>query len=83
MRPNRQTNPAKSITYLLHTLKCTTVVAFFFFKFGYVYFCQKLPLTSTQFGDKMRLESVKGCQYVLNQSWTSVLATFLELKLLS
>ena len=29
---------------------------------GYVNFFQKLPHTTTQFGDKMRLESVKRCQ---------------------
>ena len=29
---------------------------------GYVYFCQKVGHTTTHFGDKMRLEIVKGCQ---------------------
>ena len=34
--------------------------------------------TNTQFDDKMRLESVKGCQWELIYGWTSVLATFLH-----
>ena len=38
----------------------------------------QVPATTTQFGDKMRLESVKGCQWELIYGWTSVLATFLH-----
>ena len=45
---------------------------------GHVYFFQKLPHTTTPFGDKMRLESVKGCQWELIYGWTSALATFLQ-----
>ena len=40
----------------------------------------KVGHTSMHFGDKMRLEIVEACQQVLNQSWTSVLATFLQLR---
>ena len=35
-----------------------------FFK-GYVHFYQKVGATTTNFGDKMRLEGVKGCQWIL------------------
>ena len=38
----------------------------------------QIPVTTTQFGDKIRLESVKGCQWELIYDWTSVLATFLH-----
>ena len=45
---------------------------------GYVYFFQKVGHMTTCFGDKMRLEVAKCDEYVHNQSWTSVLATFLR-----
>ena len=47
---------------------------------GYVYYGQKVGHTNTKPGAKMRSESVKGCQWVLIQSWTSVLATLLQLR---
>ena len=40
----------------------------------------QVPVTTTQFDDKMRLEGVKGCQWELIYGWTSVLTTFLQLR---
>ncbi len=36
-----------------------------FFQKGYVHFYQKVGATTTNFGDKMTLEGVKGCQWIL------------------